>query len=95
MSLQYRKKSSSHNNTEQLDLYNAMIKKMIVDHTKEKWKSEMIYHALDKLSREFKESEIEANNILEDNSDERYLIITYGISISLIIGIMAYVIIWW
>ena len=95
MSLQYRKKSSSPNNTEQLDLYNAMIKKMIVDHTKEKWKSEMIYHALDKLSREFKESEIEANNILEDNSDERYLIITYGISISLIIGIMAYVIIWW
>jgi len=94
MSLQYRKKSSSPNNTEQLDLYNAMIKKMIVDHTKEKWKSEMIYHALDKLSREFKESEIEANNILEDNSDERYLIITYGISISLIIGIMAYFLIW-
>jgi len=92
MSLQYRKKSSSPNNTEQLDLYNAMIKKMIVKHTKEKWKSEMIYHTLDKLSREFKESEIEANNILEDNSDDRYLIITYGISISLIIGIMAYII---
>jgi len=95
MSLQYRKKSSSPNNTEQLDLYNAMIRQLIVKHTKEKWKSEMIYHALDKLSREFKESEIEANNILEDNSDDRYLIITYGASIFLITGIMVYIIIWW
>ena len=94
MTLQYRKKSSSPNETEQLDLYNAIIKQMIVRHTKEKWKSEMIYHALDKLSREFKESEIEANNILEDTSDDRYLIITYGASIFLITGIMAYVIMW-
>jgi len=94
MSLQYRKKSSSPNEAEQLNLYNSMIKEILAKNTNEKWKSEIIYHALDKIRREFEESELEANNIFEDTFTDQYFVLTYGISIFLITSIISYYIFW-